>query len=119
MCWSLIGLGGSCFVTSTDKTALKGYQVREDGKRRAMCGHESEEVLAREALVHKCLAYFTLLRPGRSTSDHQLSSSRILAFGGMLSFIENNIPLPLWKGLRLQVAVDAPVGLSYVHKTGM
>ncbi|KAI0862273.1 hypothetical protein F4860DRAFT_472813 [Xylaria cubensis] len=123
MCWSIIGLGGSCFVTSTENTALKGYQVGEDGKRRAMCGHESEEVLAREALVYKYSrrtpAYFTSFRPGGSTSEHQLSSSEILVFRGMLSFIENNVPLPLWKGLRLQVAIGAPVGLGYVHKTGM
>ncbi|KAH6715846.1 hypothetical protein BKA61DRAFT_719918 [Leptodontidium sp. MPI-SDFR-AT-0119] len=33
MWWSIVGLGGSCFISSTDKKiALKGYQVWEDGE---------------------------------------------------------------------------------------
>jgi hypothetical protein len=56
MWWSIVGLGGSCFVTSTDKkTSLKGYQLWEDGELRALCQHNSEKVLAREASVYKHL----------------------------------------------------------------
>src|SRR4051812_4347060 len=56
MWWSIVGLGGSCFISSTDKkTALKGYHVWEDGECRAWCEHDSEKELAREAFIYKHL----------------------------------------------------------------
>ncbi|KAI0460614.1 kinase-like protein [Xylaria acuta] len=126
MWWSIIGLGGSCFVTSTDKkTALKGYQVWEDGKLRAMCGHECEEVLAREALVYKHLGEHPhILRcyglegvhPSGGINSLRLEYSPL---GEVRSFIEKNRPRPPSKGIRLQMALDVATGMSHVHKMGV
>jgi len=53
MWWSIVGMGASAIVSSTDKkTALKGYQVWEDGKIRASCEDDCEKQLAREAAIY-------------------------------------------------------------------
>ncbi|KAL1845445.1 hypothetical protein VTK73DRAFT_558 [Phialemonium thermophilum] len=124
MWWSIVGLGGSCFVSSTDrKTALKGYQVWEDGELRAMCQHDSEDVLAREALVYKHLGEHPhILRCYGLEEVHPgIHSLRIeyAPLGDVRSFIRKHKETPLPIHIRLQMALDAAFGLSHIHEKGV
>lgn len=124
MWWSIISLGGSCFVTSIDKkTALKGYQVWEDGELRALCQHDSEEVLAREAHIYKYLGeyphilrYYSLEEVYPGVNFLRLEYAPL---GDMCSFIKKYKAAPLGKGIRLQMALDTALGLSHIHKMGV
>ncbi|GAP92672.1 putative TKL protein kinase [Rosellinia necatrix] len=124
MWWSIVGLGGSCFVTSTDKkTALKGYQVWEGGVLRAMCEHNSEKVLAREALVYKHLGEHPhILRCFGLEEVHPgVHSLRVeyAPLGEVRSFIENRGDAPLGEHVRLRMALDVALGMSHVHRMGV
>lgn len=120
MWWSIVGLGGSCFVTSTDKkTALKGYQVWEDGKIRACCEHDSEKVLAREAFIYKHLGEHPhILRCYGLEEVHPGVNSLRLEYatlGDVRKFIREHKAAPLSTGIRLRMALDSALGLSHVH----
>ena len=124
MWWSIVGLGGSCFVTSTDKkTALKGYQVWEDGELRALCQHDSEKVLAREALIYKHLGEHPhILRCYGLEEVHPgVNSLRLeyAPFGDVRSFIKKYKAAPLGKGARLHMALDTALGPSHILKMGV
>ncbi|KAI8946038.1 kinase-like protein [Xylaria longipes] len=126
---SIIGVGRSCVVTSTDRTtALKGHQVWEDGRLRATCEHESKEVLAREALAREALVYKHLgehpciLRCYGLVEIHPGVNSLLLEYSGLgdvRRFIKEETPSPLSRGRRLQMALDAAMGLSHIHKMGV
>ncbi|KAI1500273.1 kinase-like protein [Biscogniauxia marginata] len=124
MWWSIVGLGGSCFVTSTDKkTALKGHQVWEDGELRALCQHNSEEVLAREAFVYKHLGEHPhiLLCYGLEEVHPGVNSLRLeyAPLGDVRSFIKKHKAVPLEESIRLRMALGTALSLSYINKMGV
>ena len=124
MWWTIVGLGGSCFVTSTDKkTALKGYQVWEGGELRAMCEHDSEEVLRREALIYKHLGEHPhILRCYGLEEVHAGVNALRLEYaplGDVRGFIKKSKAALLSMDIRLQMAVDAAKGLGHIHKMGV
>ncbi|TPX07600.1 uncharacterized protein E0L32_010699 [Thyridium curvatum] len=111
MWWSIIGLGGSCFVTSTDKkTALKSHQVWAGGELRALCQHDSEAVLRCRGLEE--------VHPG----VHALRLE-YAPLGDVRSFVRGRgggaaAPRPE-EGVRLRMALDVALGLSHVHERGV
>ncbi|TPX14837.1 uncharacterized protein E0L32_004946 [Thyridium curvatum] len=120
MWWSIVGLGGSCFVSSTDKrTALKGYQVWEEGECRAWCQHNSEKELAREALIYKHLGEHPHILHcyGLEEVHPGINSLRLeyAPFGDVRKFIREHKAAPLTKGVRLRMALDTALGLSHIH----
>lgn len=120
MWWSIVGLGGSCLISSTDKeTALKGYQVWEDGECRARCEHDSEKELAREALIYKHLGEHPhILRCYGLEEVHLGINSLRLEYaplGEVRKFIKERKAAPLTKGIRLQMVLDTTLGLSHIH----
>ncbi|KAL2015638.1 hypothetical protein VTK56DRAFT_5078 [Thermocarpiscus australiensis] len=124
MWWSIVGLGGSCFVSSTDKkTVLKGYQVWEDGQCRAWCEHDSEEVLAREAAIYEHMGENPyILRCYGLEEVHPGNHSLRLEYaplGDVRKYIREHKSTPLPEAVRLQMALDTALGLSHVHRRGV
>ena len=124
MWWSIVGLGGSCFVTSTDKkTALKGYQVWEDGELRAKCQHESEGVLRREARIYEHLGeHPNILRCYGLEEIHPGVNALRLEYaplGDVRGFIKKSKAALPSESIRLQMALDAAKGLGHIHKMGV
>ncbi|RSL40192.1 hypothetical protein CEP54_016173 [Fusarium duplospermum] len=120
MWWSIIGLGGSSFISSIDKkTVLKGYQVWEDGKCRAMCQHVSEDELAREAFVYKHLGEnpHVLYCYGLEEVHQGVHSLRLeyAPFGDVRKFIQQHKEAPLSMTIRMRMALDTALGLKHVH----
>ncbi|BDD62963.1 hypothetical protein MAP00_009292 [Monascus purpureus] len=118
MWWSIIGIGGSCFVSCTDKlTVLKSYEVWEDGELRASIPEPCEEALVRGETVYKrlgkhpqILQCFGLreIHPGIHALHLELAPWR-----NVREFITRN-PVPS-EDIRLQMTLDIALGLSYVH----
>lgn len=123
MWWSIVGLGGSSIISSTDKkTVLKGYQVWEDGECRAWRETDSEKVLAREALVYEHLGeHPNILRSYGLEEVHAGINSLRLEYaplGDVRKFIKHTTT-PLTKGIRLRMALDTALGLYYIHTRGV
>ncbi|KAH8907488.1 kinase-like protein [Coniochaeta sp. PMI_546] len=117
-------LGGSCFISSPDKkTALKGYQVWEGGKCRAWCQHESEKELAREAFLYKHLGEHPHILHcyGLEEVHPGINSLRLeyAPYGDVRTFIQKHKEEPLPRNIRLRMALDTALGLSYVHVKGV
>lgn len=111
-------------MSSTDKkTALKGYQAWEDGELRAMCEHESEEVLRREALVYRHLGEHPHILHcyGLEEVHPGVNSLRLeyAPLGDVRGFIKASKAAPPSKHIRLQMALDAARGLAHIHKMGV
>lgn len=129
MWWSIVGIGGCCFVTSTDKkTALKGYEVWEDGeirawRERACWGRDREKELAQEAFVYKVLGeHPNILRCYGLEEVHPGINSLRLEYaplGDVRKFIREHGAEPLAEHIRLQMALDTALGLSHLHAKGV
>ncbi len=124
MWWSIIGLGGSCFVSSTDKkTALKSYQVWEDGECRAWCEHNSEKALAREAEIYKHLGEHPHILHcyGLEEIHPGINALRLeyAPLGDVRKFIREHKAAQPIEGIRLQMALDTASGLSHIHARGV
>jgi serine/threonine protein kinase len=122
MVWhrSIIGVGGSAFVTCTDgKTVLKGQDVWENGRHCASFEHPSEEHIVREDAIYRLLGphpqiltCFGLeeIHPGVRALRLELAP-----LGDLRCYLEKhpNDPPPL--PTRLNMILDIACGLAHIH----
>ncbi|EPE05468.1 serine-threonine protein [Ophiostoma piceae UAMH 11346] len=134
MWWSIIGITFDVIVTCTDgKTALKGYQVWEDGRLRANCEFPCEEVLAREAYIYRYIGEHAQILQcfGLEEVHPGVNSLRIeyASRGDLRHYIQktknttSNIessssPVPSMP-TRLRMAMDVAKGVAHLHSRGV
>lgn len=120
MWYSIIGMGATCFASSTDNgTVLKGYEVWEDGKQRASYLKDCEAALGREDLIYrhlgehpqilKCLG-LEEIHPGIHSLRLELAP-----LGNIRQFIEDHHTDPPPIHNRLQMTLDVASGIAYIH----
>ncbi|RMJ01558.1 hypothetical protein CDV36_015701 [Fusarium kuroshium] len=115
---SIIGIGASCFVSTYDNlTVLKGYQIWVDGKLRSSKCHTCEDAVRQEHHVYehlgthpRILRYYGLVQVHPSVYSLRLE---LAPLGNVRQYIEDHEAPP--KHSRIQMALDAAVGLSYIH----
>ncbi|KAK5996118.1 Serine/threonine/tyrosine-protein kinase HT1-like protein [Cladobotryum mycophilum] len=119
-CSSIISSGASAYISSTDKkTALKSYQVWEDGELRAYFGEDCENELAREAFIYKMLDEHPniLACHGLEEIHHNVNALRMeyAPLGDVRKYIRQHKETPLSIQIRLRMALDTAAGLSHMH----
>ena len=120
----VIGLGTTCYVTTTDnRTVLKGYQVWFDGNLVFSYGSTCEERLGREATIYehlgkhpRILTCFGLEEVHPSVHSLRLEMAPL---GSIRTYIYKNANSPPPIQHRLQMALDVATGLSYMHLRGV
>ncbi|OAA63573.1 Protein kinase-like domain protein [Niveomyces insectorum RCEF 264] len=124
MWYSIIGMGASCFASSTDgKTVLKGYEIWEGGQRRAAYARSCEETLAREDQVYRRLGPHPQILTCYGLEEvhpgvHALRLE-LAPLGNVRQFIEDHVLSPPSMQERLQMALDVAHGLAHIHARGV
>lgn len=115
---SIIGIGASCFVSTYDsRTVLKGYEIWVDGKLRSSKCHPCEDAVRQEHHVYehlsmhpRILRFYGLVQVHPSVYSIRLE---LAPLGNIRQYIEDHGAPP--KHARIQMALDAAVGLGYIH----
>ncbi|OAA66918.1 Protein kinase-like domain protein [Niveomyces insectorum RCEF 264] len=125
MWWSIIGITFNVIVTCSDgKTALKGYQVWEDGRLRANCEFPCEELLAREAYLYRHIgAHPQILQFHGLEEVHPGVHSLRLEFAQRrdvrqyIATMHEGPPPPYH--VRVRMALDAARAVAHIHARGV
>ncbi|AEO58257.1 hypothetical protein MYCTH_2061275 [Thermothelomyces thermophilus ATCC 42464] len=123
MPYELLGLGATCYVTTTDhKTVLKGHQVWRDGKY-YIGRDECEDDLAREATIYAHLGDHPHILKCFGLEQHcaGVHSLRLelAPLGCVRQFIAEHPYEPPPQRTRLRMALDVATGLAYIHSRGV
>ncbi|KIH93384.1 hypothetical protein SPBR_04386 [Sporothrix brasiliensis 5110] len=123
MPYKLLGLGATCYVTTTDnRTVLKGYQVWRDGAY-YIGRDECEDDLVREATIYRHLGSHPQILEcfGLEEQCPGVHSLRLelAPLGCVRQFIEEHANEPLPRQTRFGMALDVAKGVAYLHSRGV
>lgn len=124
MSGTLIGMGGSCYVTSTDnRTVLKGHQIWEGGSLRARMEFPCEEDLQRESYIYAHLGrHRNILKCyGLEEVADGVHSLRLelAPHRDLRQYIQGSAGNPPPVRTRLNMCLDFATGLAYIHAKGV
>ncbi|AEO70969.1 2308f8de-1285-4237-84fb-af640ff103a3 [Thermothielavioides terrestris] len=123
MPYELLGLGATCYVTTTDhKTVLKGHQVWRDGK--YYIGRDDcEDDLAREAAIYAHLGDHPQILKCFGLEEHCVGVHslrlELAPLGCVRQYIAEHPRQPPPLQTRLRMALDVATGLAYLHSKGV
>ncbi|KAI0113685.1 kinase-like protein [Nemania sp. FL0031] len=123
MPYKMLGLGGTCYVTTTDnKTVLKGHQIWKNGE--FQFGRDDcEDDLARESTIYKHLGYHPQILRCFGLEQHcpSVHSLRLelATLGCVRQFIQEHADQPPPLQNRFRMALDIVTGLDYIHSKGV